>query len=116
MTQTAQEKFKIGQKVVATCRGRMAFGGWVKDEVFTVTGFYRDKHVYVGNDGRHPSTYHMDFWEPVGEEVGSLNVTISKERLKELEDKEQVLNALEGAGVDNWEGYDIAMESIWGES
>lgn len=37
-------------------------------------------------------------------------ITISKaEYLSLLEDRKQ-LNALENAGVDNWEGYDFAME------
>ena len=37
---------------------------------------------------------------------------ISKSRLKELELIEAKMRALEGAGVDNWEGYGIAMEEI----
>lgn len=40
-------------------------------------------------------------------------VEITEERLKELEDAEAKLLALEAAGVDNWEGYDFAMEEIW---
>jgi len=37
---------------------------------------------------------------------------ISKSRLKELELIESKMRALECAGVDNWEGYGIAMEEI----
>ena len=37
---------------------------------------------------------------------------ITKSRLKELEKLEVKMRALEGAGIDNWEGYDIAMEEI----
>lgn len=37
---------------------------------------------------------------------------ITKKRLKELEKLEAKMIALEGAGVDNWEGYSIAMEKI----
>ena len=37
---------------------------------------------------------------------------ITKNRLKELEKLEAKMIALEGAGVDNWEGYGIAMEKI----
>ena len=37
---------------------------------------------------------------------------ISKSRLKELELIEAKMRALECAGVDNWEGYGIAMEEI----
>ena len=34
-------------------------------------------------------------------------------RCEELEEGQKKLHALERAGVDNWEGYDDAMESIW---
>jgi len=37
---------------------------------------------------------------------------ISKSRLKELELIESKMHALECTGVDNWEGYGIAMEAI----
>lgn len=36
---------------------------------------------------------------------------ISSERVQELLDIEKRMRLLEAAGVDNWEGYDIAMES-----
>ena len=38
-----------------------------------------------------------------------------KKRIEELEDAEDKLDALEKAGVDNWQGYDNAME-IYNES
>jgi hypothetical protein len=41
---------------------------------------------------------------------------ITDERLKELERAERMLNALEVGGVDNWDGYDFAMEEIWKEN
>ena len=37
---------------------------------------------------------------------------ITQERLDDLEAKERWLNALEAAGVDNWEGYSIAYDYI----
>ena len=37
-------------------------------------------------------------------------VEITSERLAELLQAEQMLAALEAAGVDNWDGYDYAME------
>jgi lactate dehydrogenase-like 2-hydroxyacid dehydrogenase len=37
-------------------------------------------------------------------------VVITKKRLRELEDSELKLTALEQAGVDNWDWYDDAME------
>jgi len=39
-------------------------------------------------------------------------VGITNERLEELLKAEQKLCALEGAGVDNWDGYDVAMDMI----
>lgn len=37
-------------------------------------------------------------------------VTISKEEYDELISAQNLLNALISAGVDNWEGYDMAVE------
>ena len=34
-------------------------------------------------------------------------------RYKELLKAEKKLEALEAAGVDNWDGYEIAMEQFW---
>ena len=39
-------------------------------------------------------------------------VTISKEEYESLKRDAEVLRALEGAGVDNWEGYEIALEAL----
>ncbi len=39
-------------------------------------------------------------------------VTISEEEYESLKRDAATLAALEGAGVDNWDGYDIAMESL----
>jgi len=43
-------------------------------------------------------------------------VTIDKERYEELLDKENLLDALDAAGVDNWDGYDFAMEQYQEDS
>ena len=40
------------------------------------------------------------------------NVTIAKEEYEKLLTAAKKLRALEAAGVDNWEGYDIAMEYL----
>jgi len=37
-------------------------------------------------------------------------ITISIERYNELVDSERMLTALQNAGVDNWDGYDYAIE------
>jgi len=39
-------------------------------------------------------------------------VTISTEEYESLLEASDKLLALEGAGVDNWEGYDCAMEMM----
>lgn len=42
-------------------------------------------------------------------------VTISKNHLEGLEKARAKLDALEQAGVDNWEGYSMAMSILGGE-
>ena len=40
------------------------------------------------------------------------NVTITQEEYDNLLRDSEILRALENAGVDNWEGYDFAMEEV----
>jgi hypothetical protein len=40
---------------------------------------------------------------------------MTPERIRELEKSERKLLALEAGGVDNWDGYDFALESIRAE-
>lgn len=46
--------------------------------------------------------------EPI-EEVKPGNIQIPKELYEELLESQEILDALIGAGVDNWPGYDDAM-------
>lgn len=39
-------------------------------------------------------------------------VTISKSDYDELVKSQDILDALNNTGVDNWSGYDVAMESM----
>lgn len=39
-------------------------------------------------------------------------ILIPKHEYDELKKREKLLQALENAGVDNWEGYDMARESL----
>ena len=39
-------------------------------------------------------------------------VTISQEDYDELVSDQQFLRALQGAGVDNWDGYEYAVEAL----
>lgn len=42
--------------------------------------------------------------------------SVTQEQLADLQDDSFKLNCLEGAGVDNWSGYDWAMEAYHGEN
>jgi len=39
-------------------------------------------------------------------------ITIPRELYEELKREAKILHALQAAGVNNWEGYDVAMESL----
>ncbi len=39
-------------------------------------------------------------------------VSVPKERYDRLIEQEKLLQALQDAGVDNWEGYDFACDSL----
>ena len=53
----------------------------------------------------------------VDSDTGDVSVELRAAALKiiELKQRDLKLSALEGAGVDNWEGYDYAMEELWKE-
>lgn len=38
--------------------------------------------------------------------------TLTEDELTELVEAKNKLDALEAAGVDNWDGYDIAMDNV----
>lgn len=42
-------------------------------------------------------------------------VTISKKEYSELLENTEFLNALQAAGVDNWDGFDYAIDILNGE-
>ncbi len=46
------------------------------------------------------------------EEQEEQTVTILRSEYDELKQDQRLLYALQGAGVDNWEGYDFAMEDM----
>ena len=46
------------------------------------------------------------------EEQNEPMVTITKKEYDQLIEDKNLLNALEGAGVDNWDGYSDAMEVL----
>lgn len=48
--------------------------------------------------------------------MGEETVTIDKQYFEELLESQRWLDALESAGVDNWQGYDFALEQLGKES
>ena len=58
-----------------------------------------------------------ELWQPLGFLVAedlyrAKAVSISSGDLDKLYDRSAFLNALEAAGVDNWEGYDVAQDML----
>lgn len=49
--------------------------------------------------------------EPKCDEV----ISVSRKKYDRLMEDSKKLQALEAAGVDNWDGYGFAMEEIWAE-
>ena len=47
-----------------------------------------------------------------GDTMEDIMITIPRERYEELVKSESKLSALFHAGVDNWDGYDDAMETL----
>jgi hypothetical protein len=47
--------------------------------------------------------------------VEIISVTIPHKEYKQLRDDQNILRALEAAGVDNWEGYEAALDNIEGD-
>lgn len=46
------------------------------------------------------------------DEIKEEVITITLKEYNQLLEDSKILRALEGAGVDNWDGYDYAMESL----
>lgn len=44
--------------------------------------------------------------------AASDTITITKKEYEKLKEKRDLLDALEAAGVDNWDGWDYAMEIL----
>ena len=74
--------------------------------------------VALGKIGNRTIEYKNDNWvfqdngDPVPDPPDQPMKTITKKRFKELDDAENKLLALEAAGVNNWEGYDTAMDGL----
>jgi hypothetical protein len=62
----------------------------------------------MGTNGSYSEPVSLEDMEETKEEV----ITITKKEHTRLLKIEKTLQALEGAGVDNWDGYDVAIESL----
>lgn len=70
--------------------------------------------------GEFPGTVKGTIDRPAGLKEGEYilvpvaveTVTISREKYEALERDSDFLAALEGAGVDNWDGYDFAVQAM----
>ncbi len=62
---------------------------------------------------RNEGSDHRDLGGPIVEvDVHVNEVVVSRELYESLKEDSAFLQALMGAGVDNWEGYDLATEAI----
>lgn len=74
---------------------------------------------------RDTVTFTREYWNDVDSYIGCLeadNKRLRKEleealaKIDELTEDSEFLNALRAAGVDNWEGFDYAVEMLREES
>lgn len=75
-----------------------------------------DSRDFHDPDG--PRTEDMWFLAAARQDVPALLAEVKKrdDRINELEEDVRTLRALEAAGVDNWTGYELAMEQLASES
>jgi hypothetical protein len=95
------------------CEGCDDYKVWCSDECAKAEGFKQG--TYIDEDGdevENPDDSSCGYCR--GEIEGKVEITIS--RHEELLEAYYKLNALECAGVDNWEGYDVAMDILDGET
>lgn len=80
----------------------------VKDEAVSLlySNLYRD----VRNEIQSKINNVLNLIGGAGVNIQGSGQSISQEEYEELLESDKMLNALERAGVDNWEGYDFAIE------
>lgn len=71
---------------------------------------YKDLYSSVRSDIKDKLDSVLNAISGTGVEVAGSNLTLSQEEYEELLKSDKMLSALERAGVDNWEGYDFAIE------
>lgn len=71
---------------------------------------YKDLYSSVRSDIKDKLDSVLNAISGTGVKVAGSNLTLSQEEYEELLESDKMLSALERAGVDNWEGYDFAIE------
>lgn len=75
-----------------------------------VEELYKDLYSSVRSDIKDKLDSVLNAISGTGVKVAGSNLTLSQEEYEELLESDKMLSALERAGVDNWEGYDFAIE------
>lgn len=101
--------FQVGDKVIVdNIRGNKEVGDGLNQligEVGTIISIPENRSVFDVNVAFHE-------YRTLGFKFSEIKkvVFLTEEELNKLRNDSYKLNCLEMAGVDNWEGYDMAME------
>ena len=78
----------------------------------TSDDLYRDLYSKIRSDMQSQMNNVLNAISGCGVRIQGSNHTISQEEYEELLERDRQLTVLENWGVDNWDGYDIAMSSM----
>lgn len=86
----------------------------IRNEIISTTSndLYRDLYSSIRRDMQDQMNNVLNTISGCGVRIQGSNYTISQEEYEELLERDRQLTVLENWGVDNWEGYDIAMSSM----
>ena len=86
----------------------------LRNEIISTTSdsLYRDLYRSIRSDMQDQMNNVLNAISGCGVRIQGSNHTISQEEYEELLERDKQLTVLENYGLDNWEGYDIAMSSI----
>lgn len=86
----------------------------LRNEIISTTSdsLYRDLYRKIRDDMQNQMNNVLNAISGCGVRIQGSNHTISQEEYEELLERDRQLTVLENWGVDNWDGYDIAMSSM----
>jgi hypothetical protein len=86
----------------------------IRNEIISTTSdsLYRDLYRSIRSDMQDQMNNVLNAISGCGVRIQGSNHTISQEEYEELLERDRQLTVLENWGVDNWDGYDIAMSSM----